>query len=124
MCHGLASRVRSGGRFVTITTNPDLYSFDPLPDHSKYGFRIRLAQNAFEGAPIELAIPQGDTELVIENYYLPIAAYDAALRDAGFRDVVVHMPEVSPPPDGVDEGDFWNDYLTYPPAIVIDCVRS
>lgn len=124
MCRAVASRVRPGGRFVTLTTNPALYSFAPLPDYGKYGFRIRLAEQVSEGAPIELIVPDGGRGLVIENYYLPIEAYDAALHEAGFRDVAVHAPEVSPPPDGVDEGDFWDDYLAAPPAIVIDCVRS
>ncbi|MBX7434605.1 class I SAM-dependent methyltransferase [Mycobacterium sp. Y57] len=123
MCRGLAGRIRPGGRFVTLTTNPDLYHFDRVPDYRKYGFRIRLADAAAEGAPIELTVTAGDSGLVIENYYLPIEAYESALHDAGFTDFRVHLPTVAPPPDGVDEGDFWDDYLQYPPAIVIECAR-
>lgn len=65
-----------------------------------------------------------DGSLVIENYYLPIDAYESALHDAGFRDVRAHTPKLSPAPEGSDEGDFWDDYLTHPPTIVIECVRA
>ncbi len=124
MCRGVACRVKPGGRFVTITTNPDLYAFDQVPDYRKYGFQIELADTACDGAPIELTVFLDDAALVIDNYYLPIEAYERALQDAGFRDVVVHMPELSPAPAAGDEGDYWDDYLIHPPAIIIECVRA
>jgi len=124
MCRAVACRVRPGGRFITLTTNPNLYWFGQVPDYSKYGFRITLADSAFEGAPIELTVFLDDSSLVIENYYLPIEAYESALGEAGFRDVVVHTPELAPAQDAGDEGDYWDDYLTHPPAIVIECVRE
>lgn len=37
--------------------------------------------------------------LTIENYYLPIDAYESVFRDAGLRDFAVHKPELSPAPD-------------------------
>ncbi|MDY6995762.1 MAG: class I SAM-dependent methyltransferase [Actinomycetota bacterium] len=123
MCRGLASRVTAGGRLVTLTTNPDLYTFDRVPDYGKYGFRVALADSVFDGAPIELTVNAGDSGVAIENYYLPVQAYESALCDAGFDDVRVHLPEVSPAPDGADEGDFWDDYLMFPPSIVIEAVR-
>ncbi len=124
MCRGVACRVRPGGRFVTITTNPDLYAFERVPDYRKYGFQIKLADTAHDGAPIELWTSLDDSPLVIENYYLPIEAYESAFRDAGFSDFTVHTPELSPAPGTEDDGDYWNDYLNHPPAIVIECVRS
>ncbi|MCH9668429.1 MAG: class I SAM-dependent methyltransferase [Actinomycetia bacterium] len=124
MCRGLACRVRPGGRFVSITTNPDLYSFGRVPDYRKYGFRITLADTAYDGAPIELTALLDNGPLVIENYYLPFEAYESALREAGFRDFVVHMPELSAAPEACDEGDYWDDYLNYPPAVIIECIRS
>lgn len=124
MCRGLACRVKPGGRFVSITTNPDLYAFEQVPDYRKYGFQITLAEKASDGAPIELTALLDDGPLVIENYYLPIEAYKTAFRDAGFRDFAVHQPELSPAPDAGDEGDYWEDYLNQPPAVVIECTRT
>ena len=34
MCCGLACRVKPGGRFVSITTTPDLYAFEHVPDYT------------------------------------------------------------------------------------------
>lgn len=122
MCQGLARRLRPGGRFVTFTTNPGLYHFKAT-DYRKYGFEIKLADKVVEGAPITWTIHQDDTSLEIENYYIPISAYESAFRDAGFTRFAVHPPELGPDPQAGDDRDFWADFLDYPPAILIECVR-
>jgi toxoflavin synthase len=122
MCRGLASRLSLGGRFVTLVSNPSVYDFDPLPDYRKYGFTLSLADRAFEGAPTKVILLLEDSTLEIENYYMPIAAYESALTQAGFRDFAVHMPEVSPTPD--DEPGYWQDFLRYPSFVLLDCVKA
>jgi SAM-dependent methyltransferase len=125
MSRGIASRVRPGGRFVTLTTNPDLYFFDPLPDYGKYGFEVGLADSVFEGAPITWTIHLDDeTSFEIENYYLPVEALVGALREAGFRDVSVHPLALAPDPAAGDEGDYWADFVACPPAIMIDGIKA
>jgi toxoflavin synthase len=122
MCSGLASRLRTGGRLVTVVNNPAVYTFDPLPDYRKYGFELLLADRPVEGAPTKTILLLKDSTLEIENYYMPIAAYESALTQAGFRDVAVHKPEVSSVPDG--EPDFWNDFLNYPSFVLLDGVKA
>ena len=122
MCRGLASRVRSGGRFVTFTGNPNLYTFKDA-DYRKYGFSIRRTDHAYEGAPIVWTVHLDDCSFEIENYHLPIEAYESAFMEAGFSDFAVHLPEVSPHPQGVDDEAFWLDYLAHPPAVLIECVK-
>lgn len=124
MCRALASRLRSGGRFVTFTTNPGVYDFRPLPDYRKYGFEVKLADRVFEGAPILFRIHVDDAILDIENYYLPIEAYESAFREAGFHSFSVRTPELSPAPNGVEDSSYWADILNYPVGILIDCVKS
>jgi toxoflavin synthase len=124
MCQGLASRVRPGGRFVTYTTNPGVYDFRQPPDYRRYGFDMKLADHVFEGAPIRFTFHLAASSLEIENYYLPIAAYRATLREAGFRDFAIHLPELSPAPQGHDDRAYWDDFLKYPIAVMIDCVRT
>jgi toxoflavin synthase len=121
MCRGLASRLRSGGRFVTVVNNPAVYGFDPLPDYRKYGFELSLADHAVEGALTKVILLLEDSTLEIENYYMPVAAYESALTQAGFRDFAVHMPEVSHAPD--DDPAYWDDFLKYPSFILLDCVK-
>jgi len=122
MCRGLASRLRSDGRFVTLVNNPAVYDFDPLPDYRKYGFTLSLADRAFEGAPTKVILLLEDSTLEIENYYMPIAAYGSALTQTGFRDFAVHTPEVSPAPD--DEPGYWDEFVRYPSFVLLDSVKA
>lgn len=124
ICRGLAGWLRPGGRFVTVTTNPEVYSFKSVPDYRKYGFEMKLADHCFEGAPINFNIHLDDSDLNIENYYLPVRAYESAFRDAGFRDFKVHSLELGPHPEGNDDSKYWADFLSNPIAIMIDCVKE
>src|ERR1700739_2501750 len=121
MCRGLARRLRSGGRLVTVVGNPAVYSLDPLPDYRKYGFQLSLSGRAVEGAPTKYILLLEDSTLEIENYYMPIAAYESAFAQTGFGNFAVHMPEVSRGPD--DDPAYWDDFLKHPSFILLDCVK-
>ena len=121
MCTGLGSRLKPGGRLVTIVSNPEVYALDPLPDYRKYGFQLSLAGRAVEGAPTKISLLLEDSTLEIENYYMPIAAYESAFAQTGFVNFAVHRPEVSIIPDG--EPDFWDDFLKHPSFLLLDCVK-
>jgi ubiquinone/menaquinone biosynthesis C-methylase UbiE len=122
MCRGLASRLRSGGRLVTVVGNPAVYGLDPLPDYRKYGFQLALSGRAVEGAPTKYILLLEDSTLEIENYYMPIAAYESAFTQTGFANFAVHMPEVSRAPD--DDPDYWDDFLKYPSFILLDAAKA
>ncbi|WP_421845530.1 class I SAM-dependent methyltransferase [Mycobacterium sp.] len=124
MCRGVASRVKSGGRFVTATTNPGVYSFARPLDYRKYGFEVELADSVFDGAPIDVILRLRDSSLKVMNYYLPTAAYESAFAAAGFRDFRVHMPELAPAPKGQDEGDYWDYFMQNPFLVVMECLRD
>ena len=125
MCRGLARRIKTGGRFVTLTTNPELYTWQSHPpDYRKYGFETRLPESAYEGAPVVITLHLDDESIVIENYYLPIAAYESALHDAGFRDVAFHKMTLAPDPQAGGAGDYWDHFLQYPFFIMIDGIRA
>jgi toxoflavin synthase len=121
MCQGLASQVSPGGRFVMVTTNPGVYDFDSAPDYRKYGYEMALADHAFDGAPINFTVLLEDSTLKINDYYLPMTAYESAFTQAGFQNFAVHMPKASPGPD--DEPGYWDDLLEYPFFILMDCVK-
>lgn len=124
MCRGLASRVRHGGRFVTITVNPDVYHFDPAPDYRRYGIGMRLADHAYDGAPINFSVLLPDATLEIENYYLPIETYRAELKSAGFADVRTYGLSLPPGAEADHEPGFWDELLAHPLFVIIDCVKS
>jgi ubiquinone/menaquinone biosynthesis C-methylase UbiE len=125
MCRTIARQVRPRGRFVTLITNPDLYTWqaDP-PDYRKYGFTARLPDAPVEGAPVVFSLFQGDAVLEVENYFLSRDAYASALRSAGFRDVAFHDLKLGPDPSAGDEGDYWDDFFRQPLAVLIDGVKE
>lgn len=123
MCRGVASRVRSGGRFVTITVNPDVYHFDPTPQYRKYGFDMRLADHVHDGAPINFSVLLPDATLEIENYYLPIETYREELMSAGFTDVSVHGLSLPAEALADHEPGFWDELLAHPVFVLFDCVK-
>lgn len=122
ICRGLARRLKSGGRFVTITGNPDLCTFQ-MPDYRKYGFTVTVVDRVYEGAPVTWTIHQDGSSFEIENYYLPMEAYESAFAEAGFLDFQVHPLELSSDPRDGDDRAFWADFLNYPPAVLIDCMK-
>ncbi|MCH9709257.1 MAG: methyltransferase domain-containing protein [Actinomycetia bacterium] len=124
MCTGLASRVRPGGRFVTINVNPSIYHYDPEADYRKYGFEVRLADHVYEGAPIDFTVLVGASGLHIRNYYLPIEAYRSELEAAGFVDVAVHRPVVPPEALAAREPGFWDELIDRPVFSLIECVKA
>ena len=70
MCRGLVSRLKSGGRFVTFTGNPNLYAFTQA-DYRKYGFSITITDRAYEGAPIVWTVYLDDSSFEIEITIYP-----------------------------------------------------
>jgi SAM-dependent methyltransferase len=124
MCRGLASIQRPGGRTIAVMVNPSIYAFAPMPDYRKYGFSVKLADRCYEGAPIRWTIHLDDSGLEIENYYLAMAAYESAFREAGFRDFQVHAFELGPNPKGGDDSLYWADFFANPTGILIECVKA
>lgn len=124
MCNGLACWLRPGGRFVTLTTNPGVYHFDSPADYHKYGFDMELDDHVYEGAPILWHINLTDSVLDIDNYYMPIAAYEEALVSAGFKDFKVHNPRLSPNPDGIDDTGYWQHFVDHPIFIMLECIKA
>jgi ubiquinone/menaquinone biosynthesis C-methylase UbiE len=123
MCRGMARQLRLGGRLVTLMTNPAVYHFPRLA-YRPYGFDLRVEQRAYEGAPITWTIYLDDSSsFEIENYYFPIAAYQQALEQAGFREVKFHPMQLSPDAAAADRDGHWNEFITHPPAVMIDAIK-
>ncbi|WP_309398148.1 class I SAM-dependent methyltransferase [Cerasicoccus maritimus] len=119
-CAGVARRVAPGGRFVTFTTDPDVY-FHEKQDYRKYDIHLELEDEAREGALIRFHLLNGGEECVVDNYYLPKEAYRDALLKAGFDEVIFHGLEVSPE---AEEPAFWDDFVQYPLAFMIEAFKA
>ena len=91
-CRACFGSLRSGGRLVGFNDNVRC----PLPGKSlaMYGFERTCRHPPAEGDVVRYRITNPDGGVFeIDNYYLPPAAYEAAMRDAGFQDF--HWIDVS-----------------------------
>jgi toxoflavin synthase len=121
MCRGIAHCLKPGGRFVAVNTNPaiDLRS---TPSYRKYGFEAHIGGELREGAPITWTFFLPGDSLSVENYYLDVAAHEAAFRSAGFREVRWHRPELSLQGELAHEEGYWARFMDNPPVIFIECL--
>ncbi|WP_309382267.1 class I SAM-dependent methyltransferase [Cerasicoccus frondis] len=120
-CAGVSRRVAPGGRFVTFTTDPDVYFYADR-DYSKYGFNIELEDEPSEGALIRWSMTTGSVKCVVDNYYLPKESYREALLKAGFSEVRYHGLQLSP--TAADEAGYWDQFIQNPPAFMIEAIKA
>jgi toxoflavin synthase len=120
MCDGIARCLKPGGRFITVNGSCCL-DFSTAPSFRKYGFETAVIGEWCEGAPITWTFFLDDGEFTIENYHLDQAAYEAAFRAAGFRDIRWHEPQLSAEGEAVQKRIFWTDFLNHSPITLIEC---
>ena len=123
MCDGIARSLKSGGRFVTVNTNPAL-AFPSAPCYRKYGFQTEAVGEWGEGTPIRWTFHLDDGSFTIENYHLSVASHEDALQRAGFRDIRWHPAALAPNAPTEQDQDFWSTLLESPPLTFIDCVKA
>lgn len=122
MCRGIARSLKSGGRFLTVNCSPAL-AFPKAPSYRKYGFETSVPGLWQEGAPIKWTFHLADGAFEIENYHLDVAIHEEAFRQAGFREVRWHPPQLSPEGLAALDQDFWSSLLDHPPVAFIECVK-
>ena len=120
MCRSVARCLKPGGRFVTVNSSPEC-DFSTAPSYRKYGFETAVAGAFGEGAPVTWTFYLDDGAFDIENYFLGVAAHEAALRAAGFRTITWHRPRLSPEAEATDGRAYWADLLERSPISFLEC---
>tara|TARA_R110002111_G_scaffold262860_1_gene341965 strand:+ start:83022 stop:83759 length:738 start_codon:yes stop_codon:yes gene_type:complete len=122
MCDGIARALKPGGRFVTVNSSP-MFHFPSAPSFRQYGFETTATGDWREGTPITWTFYVDDSSIELENYYLSAETHEAAFRQAGFREVRWHAPQLSP--DGLKDQaiDFWSPLMEQSPVAFIECVK-
>jgi ubiquinone/menaquinone biosynthesis C-methylase UbiE len=118
------NNLKPGGRFVTITENPE------LPSHAystmQYGVAKKVPEPLHEGACITVTLSTADDQkgVSFNTYWLPKAVYDSVLLEAGFKEVLWHPVKISP--DGIQKtgSEYWEYLLKYPYFSCIECVKE
>ncbi len=114
--------LKSGGRFVTINSNPAC-DFPAAPSFRKYGFETRVPGAWREGAPFHWIFHLAEGPLEIENYYLSVATHEEVCRSAGFRSIRWHPPRVSPQGQAAFDDGYWTELLSQAPVICLECTK-
>ena len=121
LCRRCRDALRPGGRFVGMNDNPLNPPGGPV-GYRKYGFdRTSERVPPEDGDPIRYSFPAADGGVfAFVNHHHSPATYEAAFREAGFRDfrwVPVSL-------DPTQSGDpFWDDFMGSPPIVGFSATR-
>ncbi|MDD5364672.1 MAG: class I SAM-dependent methyltransferase [Gallionellaceae bacterium] len=127
MCRALYRNLKPGGRLLSMNDNPSL-----LPDSetgfSKYGKIKRIAPPVQDGARLTVTWVAPDSNatlqsLAFECRYYTRESLEWALTEAGFVDVCIHHPEVSPEGLAAYGQAYWALFLEHPLLVFIAARR-
>ena len=105
-----------------MNSNPAL-DFSSAPSYRKYGFETAVVGEFREGAPIAYTFYHlEDGPFSIENYYLNVQAHETALREAGFREVRWHGPQLAAEASTANNREHWTTLLQHPPFTFMECL--
>ncbi|WP_158625568.1 class I SAM-dependent methyltransferase [Corallococcus carmarthensis] len=121
MCAMLRRSLAPGNRLVSICMNPDVQLADP-GYYRPYGFEVHSRGQEGDEARLSGILP--DLPFTLVAYHWSRPTYEAALRDAGFRDITWRRPEVSPEGLSAMGASYWDAYLRQPHAAVFTCVAA
>jgi SAM-dependent methyltransferase len=116
------ARELAGTCQFTVNCNPAQF-FPSAPSYRKSGFETSVMGEWQEGVPIKWTFYLRDGPFDIENYYLTKATHEEAYRQAGFRKVRWHAPQLSPEGLRANDQQFWSGLLNYPPVTFIECLK-
>ncbi|HRP77244.1 MAG TPA: class I SAM-dependent methyltransferase [Rhodocyclaceae bacterium] len=127
MCKVLHANLKPGGKLLSMNDNPEL-----LPDsetgYAAYGKTKRISGPAEDGAKLTVTwvVPdaQGRPEhLAFDCRYFTREALEWALAGAGFVDIRIHRPEVSPEGLATFGEEYWARFLENPLLVFIEASK-
>lgn len=123
MARALYENVKPGGRLLSMNDNPGLLT-DSETGFAKYGKIKRITPPVQDGARLTVTWQVPDAEgqiqaLAFECRYFTREALEWALTEAGFVDVGIRHPEVSPEGLAAHGEEFWRLFLEHPLLVFI-----
>ncbi len=123
MASNIARSLKPGGRLVSFSLNPDLATHDGA--YAAYGLSLRIPEDSRgDGAPLHFAIktPEVTTpEFTIFRWSKPTV--EAALDNAGLRDVRWEKPDVDPTAAAKHGHAMWQPYLEAPHCLLLSAMK-
>src|SRR5262249_3496145 len=123
MCQGLSRSLAPGCRFASVNDNLE-QPVAAFPLMRKYGLVKSVGGSIREGTPLTLTIFKDGGSFSFDNYYLSTRTYEWALASAGFGVVRWHQPRLAPQGESQFGRSYWDDFLTQPPIIFLECFKK
>lgn len=122
MCQNISENLKLSARFITFQLNP---AFCRVPDYySRYGLNMHAHDDLTDGSDFTFSSTiNGVTTPDITIYYWSKTSIEAALCEAGFTNIRWVKPEVSERGIKKYGSEFWQDYLSCPHCVFIECVK-
>lgn len=123
MFQTIASNLKSGGRFVGITMNPDLAEADLLA-YRQYGITMAASDVLRDKTPITFTVTFPDkSSFSVETTHWGRPTYEWAAGRAGLRNLCWHDIGVSSQGYQQFDADFWQPYATKPYSAMLTCMK-
>ncbi len=120
-CENISKALRSGGRFVTINSNPE----HPTLENQKYNITATINSPVVEGSPRIVTYLDEKKQLCrFRTYFWGKDTYEEALTNAGFIDIEWHKPIISE--DGIRRfgKQFWDEFIEKPFICGLTCTKT
>lgn len=124
MCHSIASNLKSGARFVAYQLNPELSRVEGY--YAAYGLSMTSTSSFEDGEKLIMKIKLAGIETPdISVYRWNQETIETCLKEAGFKSIQWHQPELSPRFSETDyPADFFDVYLEQPHAVLFEATKS
>jgi 2-polyprenyl-3-methyl-5-hydroxy-6-metoxy-1,4-benzoquinol methylase len=122
MCRAIYRNLKPGGKLVTAFLNPAVTEAD-LPGYQKYGVGLSAPSGLFDGATITVSLEIPDGSVDLSAHYWSQAAYEQALKAAGFQNIRWHPMRVPAEAIQVYGEDYWQFYQAKSLDIVLECYK-
>lgn len=119
MCANMKRVLRPGARLVTLPIHPE-YVADP-DYYAHYGFSLMQTPPHKDGGEVRLDLFHSGYEATVTAWYWSKASLDAALRTAGFEQILHRDPIPSALIPIEDAPETLRAYLLRPHAVILDC---
>jgi ubiquinone/menaquinone biosynthesis C-methylase UbiE len=120
MCNTMVRNLKPGGKMISVTLSPFI-SIDTLHAQIHYDVEMITKDELTDGAIIQITIHSPQGGICFENTYWSQQTYEHALREAGFKTIVWHEPQISE--NGIQQHgtNYWHNHILWPGFSVLDC---
>lgn len=120
MCKCMFDNLKTGGRMVSIVVGP-IYDIHG-PNSTKYGITMAYEQPLADGSKMTAEVLV-EPPFTLHAFHWSLATYNEIFESCGFRNVRWTRPVCSAEGIAKYGRKFWDDYISNPHAVIVECER-